>query len=78
MNSLLRHLFGELSGHSNLRSRFSICLLNSKFMNTHELNKWPRLSPPSSKSYSPSYIVPVRNYYNRKLNRIYVNFTLES
>ena len=46
MNSLLRHLFGELSGHSNLRSRFSICLLNSKFMNTHELNKWPRLSPP--------------------------------
>ena len=61
MNSLLHHLFGELSGHSNLRSRFSICLLNSKFMNTHELNKWPRLSPPPNRS--PSYIVAVRNYY---------------
>ena len=59
MNSLLRHLFGELSGQSNLRGRFSICLLNSKFMNTHELNKWPRLSPP----LNHIRIVDVRNYY---------------
>ena len=76
MNSLLHHLFGELSGHSNLRSRFYICLLNSKFMNTHELNKWPRLSPPQKlnfdRSSSPSSYrrrCPYRNYY-QKLNSL--------